>query len=314
VRGGRTATAFGTAVAVAVGLSVAGCAATDSPAVPDPAPRHVRIATGNAGGVYLPYGEGLAAALTERLPQLTTEVLETGASVVNLEMLTAGDAELAFTLADAAAPHSAELVALARLYENYLQLVVPQDSPIRSVADLAGRTVSTGSAGSGTAVAARRVLLAAEVGRLTTTTLSLQESADALAAGTIDAMFWSGGLPTKAITDLQARMPLRLVDLAGVAEELAEAYRDFYTESVVPASAYGQASAVTTVSVPNYLVVRRDLDEELAYAITWLLFTERERMISAHPEARRLDIRSAIATYPLDLHPGAARYYRAAKH
>lgn len=302
------------AAATVMGLSVASCATTGSPAVPDPAPRQVRIATGNAGGVYLAYGTGLADALTARLPRLTPVVLETDASVQNLEMLTAGDADVAFALADAAAAHADDLVALARLYENYLQLVVPASSPVRSAADLAGRTVSIGSAGSGTAVAARRVLTAAGVGLVTTRTLSLQESTAALADGTIDAMFWSGGLPTAAITELQARMPLRLVDLAGIAAALAEDHRDFYTEAVVPATAYGQDSAVTTVSVPNYLVVRRDLDAELAYALTWLIFTERDRMIAAHPEARRLDLRSAIATYPLDLHPGAARYYRAAKH
>jgi uncharacterized protein len=298
---------------MAAGPAVVSCVAPAGPAVPDPPASSVRIATGNAGGVYLAYGTGLAEAVRARLPSLTPTVLETDASVQNLRMLMDGRAEVAFTLADAAAPHSRDVVALARLYENYLQLVVRESSPVRSVADLAGRTVSVGSAGSGTAVAARRVLGAAGVA-VDGLTLSLQESTDALAAGTIEAMFWSGGLPTAAITDLRARTPLRLVDLAGVAAGLAEEYRDFYTEAAVPASAYGQGTAVTTVSVPNYLVVRRDLDEEVAYALTWLLFTERERMIGAHPEARRLDLRAAIATHPLDLHPGAARYYRAARN
>jgi TRAP-type uncharacterized transport system substrate-binding protein len=74
---------------------------------------------------------------------------------------------------------------------------------------------------------------------------------------------------------------------------------------------YGLASAVTTVSVPNYLVVRRDFDAETAYRLTRLLFRCPE-IQRAHPEAARLDIRAAIATYPLDLHPGAARWYREA--
>jgi TRAP-type uncharacterized transport system substrate-binding protein len=36
-------------------------------------------------------------------------------------------------------------------------------------------------------------------------------------------------------------------------------------------------------------------------------------LAAAHPAAERLDIRSAIATLPVPLHPGAARYYRSVK-
>lgn len=294
-----------------MGLLLGACATGGGPITPDPAPRPVRIATGNEGGVYLDYGGGIAEALRRRLPALTPEVLVTGASVENLELLAAGRADVAFTLADAAADAGPGVVALARIYENYLQVVVRADSEVQSLEHLRDRPVSVGAAKSGTAVAARRVLAAAEV-TAQEHTMELQASADALADRDIDALFWSGGLPTDAITELGERVPLRLVDLAGIADDLAEGYRDFYTEAVVPASAYGGA-AVTTVSVPNYLVVRRDLPDDVAYALTWLLFTERATVEAAHQEARRLDLRAAIATYPLDLHPGAARFYRAAK-
>jgi TRAP transporter TAXI family solute receptor len=310
-------------LALAAGSSASGCE-PDGPPDPNPTPSAVRIATGNAGGVYLEYGRGIAEAIRQRLPQLSPDVLETAASKENLRMLANRRADVAFTLADVTADvvadRRAAVVALARLYENYVQLVVvdsERSSQISSAADLAGRTVSIGAAGSGTAVIAERVLRVAGLDPtrdVHTKTLDLQASTGALASGEVDAMFWSGGLPTAAIFELRAQMSLRLVDLSGVTAKLTPLFGDFYTESVVPASTYGQRAAVTTVSVPNYLVVRPDLDPELAYALTWLIFTERSQLIKAHQEAQRLDLRSAIATHPLHLHPGAARYYRAAKN
>jgi TRAP-type uncharacterized transport system substrate-binding protein len=55
------------------------------------------------------------------------------------------------------------------------------------------------------------------------------------------------------------------------------------------------------------------MDEDLAFDLTRLLLERREALAAAHPAAERLDIRSAIATLPVPLHPGAARYYRSIK-
>ena len=140
--------------------------------------------------------------------------------------------------------------------------------------------------------------------------LDVRESSGALTAGRIDAFFWSGGLPSAAITDLRRTMPIRLVGLGDVVDDLTRSYGELYTETTVPAVVYGAQSAVTTVSLPNFLVVRRDMPDAEAYWLTRLLFEGQSQLIRAHPEARRLDRRTAIATHPLDLHPGAARWFR----
>ncbi|MFE9648262.1 TAXI family TRAP transporter solute-binding subunit [Streptomyces sp. NPDC006365] len=170
-----------------------------------------------------------------------------------------------------------------------------------------------GAEGSGTALIAERILKVAGLspdGDLASLRLDVRESATALAEGRIDAFFWSGGLPTGAITDLRRSTTIRLVDLGGVVGELTRSYGELYTETTVPAVVYGAQSAVTTVSVPNFLVVRRDMPDSEAYWLTRLLFEGQSQLIGAHPEARRLDRRTAIATHPLELHPGAARWYR----
>jgi TRAP transporter TAXI family solute receptor len=128
-------------------------------------PWRLVIATGGQGAVYYAYGQGLARTAREHLPGAEPKVVATAASVANLSLVADGKADVAFTLADAAALAYAgkppftrrePVVALARLYENYTHLVVPADSEIRRLPDLRGRVVSVGAAGSGTELIATR--------------------------------------------------------------------------------------------------------------------------------------------------------------
>lgn len=64
--------------------------------------------------------------------------------------------------------------------------------------------------------------------------------------------------------------------------------------------------------MPNYLLALRGLDADVAYAVTRALFAGGPRLAGYAADARRLDIRSALTTRPLDLHPEAVGYYREA--
>ncbi|WP_433477948.1 TAXI family TRAP transporter solute-binding subunit [Spirillospora sp. CA-142024] len=306
-------------VAAGVLAVLAGCGGAAA------APWRLVIATGGREGVYYAYGQGIAKAARERLPEAKPQVISTGASVENLRLVGEGRADVAFALADSAAlafegrpPFAARepVVALARLYENYTHLVVPADSGIRRLPDLKGRVVSLGAAGSGTELIATRLLTVAGVDPkqgVRVRRLQVGDAADALRGGHVDAFFFSGGLPTGAIADLARTMPIRLIDLSAYVEPLERRYRAFYEERSILASTYGLAGQVRTIGVPNYLVVNASMPEERAYRLTRLLFTRRDELAAAHPEALHLNRRSAVSTYPLPLHPGAMRYYREAK-
>ncbi|HEX8156024.1 MAG TPA: TAXI family TRAP transporter solute-binding subunit [Solirubrobacteraceae bacterium] len=320
-RGSRSGRAWTAVVVVLSVISLSGCGSDEAPLPP----RSLRIATGNAGGVYAAYGEGLAGIVNRRLPRLRASVLHTDGSVANLRRLATGRAEVAFTLADSAADalrgagrfsERVSIAAVARLYDNYVQLIVGRDAKIGRVEDLAGRDISIGAPGSGTALIAQRVLkLAHLVGAQAPRrrTLDVDRSAAALASGQIAAFFWSGGLPTPAIERLARNVPIKLLDMGGVGSQLNRRYGDLYTQTRIPRTAYGRAGAVRTVSVANFLVVRRDLDDETAYRLTRLLFERHDELKRAHPEAARLNARAAIATSPVALHRGARRWYQQAR-
>ncbi|NDL59952.1 TAXI family TRAP transporter solute-binding subunit [Phytoactinopolyspora mesophila] len=284
----------------------------------------LRIATGGPGGVYFDYGHGMADAVRAHLPDLSPEVLETAASLDNIRMVVGGDAEVAFSLADSVSlavngddpfGEPQPVRALARLYDNYVHFVVAAESDIWSLDDLRGHPVSTGAAGSGTEVIVDRLLEVAAMdpaSDIMRHRLNIDESAVALAAGEISAFFFSAGLPTAAISELADAERIRLIDLSEQVPQMRERFGELYSERSIPRSMYG-LETTTTIGVPNYLVVREDMDESLAYELTALLFNARDELARAHQEARRLNLRAAFSTYPVELHAGAIRYYRAAR-
>jgi uncharacterized protein len=284
--------------------------------------REVRIATGGTKGVYYAYGVVLAAELQRRPSVLRAMVEVTTGSIDNVRRVAAGTVTLAFSAGDAAAEayqgrppfdRKAELAAVARVYDDYVHLVVPLTSPVTTMGDLVGRRVSLGSVGSGTALIAERLLEVAglRARSLTPLRLGINESIAALQAGDLDAFFWSGGLPTSGVSELARSTPIRLVPLGDLADAMRTRFGAVYRLATVPAGVYGSADRLTTIAVPNLLVCRRDADRALVREIAETLFgSRREALAAGVPQAETLDERSAIATFPVPLHPGAQDYYR----
>lgn len=283
------------------------------------------LATGNTTGVYYQLGGGYADLISRHLPGYEARAEPTGASVENITRLAGGDMEIAFSLADTAADavsgrgafdgQPQPVRALARVYSNYTHVIVRAGGKIDSFADLRGKRISTGSPRSGTDIIAGRLLTAGgidpdkDIQRLN---LSLPETVQRMRAGSLDGMFFSGGLPTPGIKDLLASAPgaFRLLPLTELAEPLAARYGSVYTTAVLPKEVYGTPAPTPTITVANVILVAADMPDQLAYDLTRVLFTWQGELIKVHPEAANFTRESAAATQPIPLHPGAVRYYR----
>jgi TRAP transporter TAXI family solute receptor len=284
---------------------------------PDFGALHLRIAAGTNGGVYYKLGQALASEWAGQLGIDKPEVKETHGSPDNLTLLKQGQADVAFSAADVAAnanqpAQGQKLVALARIYDDYLHVVVRQDSPITSLSMLRGRKVAIGSPESGVEVIAKKLLRASlgEYDTSDTENLGLQDALDALGHGKIEAVFWSGGLPTDAITKLNETVKLRLLDLADVLPDVLHE-NDVYRAATIPASTYqlDGGKPVNTLVVSNFLVVSPKMPDDVAEALVKGLFDAQPRLAKSNPAALSIDVRPAIETAPLELHPGALRYY-----
>jgi TRAP transporter TAXI family solute receptor len=301
-------------------LAAASCSDSGQPRA-----RFLSIATGGTGGVYYPYGGGLAKVLNESLPNVRATAEVTSASVDNLKLIRDGKADIAFVLADTLADAVAgrgpfegrpvPVASLANLYSNYTHIVTTVASGITSIADLRGKTVSTGAPGSGTEVIAVRVLRAAGLDPdrdVTRQGLGATESAGALKDGKVAAFVWTGGLPTAAIQDLahSQGMTIRLIASVDVLPTLRRDYGELYFPLEIPAGAYrGVDQPVSVVGVANVLVVNRSMPDDLAYDITRVLFEKKSDLAAIHPEAAQLSHERGATGSPAEYHPGALKYY-----
>ncbi|MCU1680736.1 MAG: C4-dicarboxylate transporter substrate-binding protein [Amycolatopsis sp.] len=288
---------------------------------PDFSGLHLRIAAGNNGGVYYQLAQPLSSAWAAQLGIERPEVEQTRGSPDNLNRLQSGMADVAFSAADVAAdtaatPRTPKLRALARIYDDYLHVVVRADSPIKSMATMRGHKVSIGATDSGVAVIAKKLFAASDLsapGAVTIWNLGLDDSLRALASGDIDAVIWSGGLPTTSISLENQHTKLKLVDIADVLPKLLE-LNSVYRSATIPATTYQLTGGpVTTLVVPNYLIVSETMSDDVAEALTRGLFLAQADLVKANPTALAIDVHPAIETAPIALHPGALRYYREIK-
>jgi len=306
--------AFGKVTAAVAVAGMAGCGST---AYRGPE-RTVTIAGGQRGGFYLGLARALAHEITAAEPGLRCSVVETGGSVSNIDLLRTRDADVGVSQTDIALsalagsnPFSTAVPVrgIGRMYEDYLQLVVRAGSPLRTLADLEGRTVSVGARGSGTAIFAERLIAAAGV-NVTPKLQALTDALTALEHRQVDAVLWSGGVPTPALADLHARVRIRLLPIAKALPRLRDRYGTAYQQVNLPAGGYGQAG-MPTIGVANLLLCGIDLPDDVVAAITRTLVESASRLVPPKAlGAQFLDRRTLIGLLGIPMHPGAASAYR----
>jgi uncharacterized protein len=285
----------------------------------------LRLSSGSVGGVYNGFAADLARQLHTRDHRLDVRVQPSSGSILNLQRLIVGSTDCAISAADAAAlavtgtapfTEPAPIEAVARVYDDYIQLVATDASGIKSVADLTGKRVSVGSAGSGVQLIANRILKLSALGRssMTALPLDLVDSVAAMRSGTIDAFFWSGGLPSPSVAELLSSSKTKLVPLDDVAAEMATHYNGVYRSATIPTGPYRLTSPIATLAVPNFIVCRSTVPASDTWFLIDTLFSSQRRIAVEVPAVNGMDQRSAIATDPVQLHPGAVHWFRHQKN
>ncbi|MFR0356804.1 TAXI family TRAP transporter solute-binding subunit [Streptomyces sediminimaris] len=289
----------------------------------------ITISTGTQSGVYQQYAKLLRTALDRDMPDLKVTLQPSDGSQENVTRVATGEADFTIAAADAVEtyklqhrPNAGRLRGVARLYDDYVQLIVKRGSDIGSVADLRGKRVAVGPPGSGVRLIADRVLKAAgidPVKDITPFADGINTGPDRLRQGKIDAFFWSGGAPTLGLQQLADRFTFRFVPIrAGLVARLhaqGGATR-YYRATTMPESAYPSVQngvAVPTIAVANLLVTRTDVNPRLTEWVTRTVIKSRDRIGTRVHSAQLVDLRTAIYTDPLALHEGARRYYRSVK-
>ena len=282
----------------------------------------LNFVTGGELGTYYAVGGVIANDVTNNTNIKVTSLAGNG-SQANVVEIEDGTAQLAFCqsdvlsyaytgtnlFAETGAINSFSIV--GALYDETVQIVTC-DPEIKTVADLKGKTVSVGAAGSGVYFNALDVLAAygMTLDDINPSYQSFKDSTDSLTNGQIDAAFIVAGAPTTAITELSTTKQAYLVAIEDDAcAKLLEA-SPFYSKTVIPAGTYkGVDTDVTTVSVQAVIIAANSVSDEAIYAFTSQLFNNLDTLATSNAKFAEMSLEKAASITNVPYHPGAARYY-----
>ena len=298
-------------------LSLVACGSTDDEVV------KMRFVTGGESGTYYAFGGAIATHATNNAAGIEVVGLAGNGSKANCQELQAGNAELAFCQSDvmAYAYNGTNLFAtegkidnfstVAALYMEQVQIVT-LDPTIKTVADLKGKRVSIGAAGSGVYFNAVDILGAYGMTEsdIIPTYQGFGDSANSLKDGQIDAAFVVSGAPTTAIVELATSKTTYIVELEdSYIEKLLEA-SPYYAKAVIKAGTYnGQTEDATTVAVGAVVLARNDIPEDAIYALTADIFDNAASQVSTHAKYGELSLEFGASITSVPYHPGAAKYF-----
>ena len=208
----------------------------------------LNFGTGGDTGTYYGFGSVLANYVSTNSDCKVT-ALTSGGSQANVEDLTNGNVQIAFVQSDVMnyAYNGQRLFenpvtgfsVVAQLYQEQVQIVTTNPD-IKTVADLAGKKVSIGAAGSGVYFNAIDVLNAYDLKEsdISAVYQSFGDSAESLKDGKIDAAFIVAGAPTTAITDLATAGSVYLVSLDDSHVQSLLSASPYYTAATIKAGTY----------------------------------------------------------------------------
>ncbi len=278
--------------------------------------------TGGTAGTYYSYG-GVLAQYMKTYADVKAVAVSTGGSKVNIQSIEDGDFQLGFTQSDVMTygwegtrafekdGGTKDFRVLASLYAETVQLITLDDS-IDAVADLKGKRVSIGQAGSGVYFNALDVLNAAgiELEDIKPQYQSFEDSKEALKDGRIDAAFIVAGPPTTAITELATTNGVKLIGLEKELQDKIIEKCPYYKAYAIPADTYpGQKEEIQTVTVEATLIVAAAADEETVYNLTAAIFDHVADITKENAKGQELSLETATDIMTVPYHKGAAKYY-----
>ena len=281
------------------------------------------IGTGGTGGIYYPYGGGVAEIWTRYVPGVRAVAEVTGASVENVKLASKGETVVGEVMGDVAVAgynglskfkgKKQKILSMAIMYPNLLQLVTLKDSPITNVEQIKGKTISSGSPGSGTNFMAEVVFKALEIplDSYKDTRLSFTESSNALRDGTIKLGTWSVGPGTSSIMDLATTHDIRIIPFTPEQTKKVLAANKTYSAVELPGGVYnGVDKPVTTIGVWNVMICQKSLDTDLVYKLVKALYEHNDLLRKIHPSAAYTTPENAVKYSPIPLHPGTIKYLK----
>jgi len=283
----------------------------------------IGIGTGGTGGIYYPYGGGVAEIWSKYVEGVKAVAEVTGASVENVKLAHKGETVIGEVMGDVAVAgykglskfkgKKYDILSMAIMYPNLLQVVALKKSGITNIEEVKGKNISSGSPGSGTNFMSETVFkaLGIPLDSYKDSRLSFTETANALRDGTIDVGVWSVGPGTSSILDLSTTHDIHILSFTPEQTKKILAFNETYSSVELKGGVYkGVDNDVPTIGVWNVLICQKSLDTDLVYKLVKGLYEHNDYMCKIHPSASYTTPENAVKYSPIPLHPGTIKYLK----
>jgi TRAP transporter TAXI family solute receptor len=317
----KTMTSFIT-ILLGIILCVAGCKPQET--------CFVTIGTGGVTGLYYPTGGAISRMLNKRVKDINIKatVESTSGSVFNINAVIKGDMEFGIAQSDRqyqayhglaewqeSGPQT-DLRSVFSIHPEPITLVASEKSGIKNISDLAGKRINLGNPGSGQLQNSRDVVAAAGLteGDLLAEFVKAVEAPGLLQDERLDGFFYTVGHPNGNIKEATSgRIKVYIVPIKGDRIDSLLAAHSYYAEARIPHEFYPRAintEDITTIGVKATFVTSRNVDDDIVYALTKVVFDNFEEFKTLHPAYKVLTKENMLEGLSAPIHPGALRYYR----
>ncbi|MFC1745525.1 TAXI family TRAP transporter solute-binding subunit [Candidatus Riflebacteria bacterium] len=282
--------------------------------------KNLTIITGSEKGTYYPVGLGIKKVLEKEYPDLEVLVKKSRGSVENVHQINKGKVQLAISQVDVAfyayegkerfkgKPHK-NLRGLTALYAETVQIVTLKADKYRSIYDLKGKTIGLGELGSGSRINAKQILTTCGIiDSITEINCGFEDASKKLLSGKIDAFFYTAGIPTKGIIELNKKKPIKLIKLSNSdLKKLLKKY-PYYSQKLVSPRTYKNQGKrpILAAAIKAVLLVDSKVSEVDAKLLFKAIKNNMGLLKSVHPRIKDLELELIYnEELPFPKHPGA---------
>ena len=285
----------------------------------------INFVTAGTASTFYPISATIVGLWNEGIEGMRAVATPSGGGIDNLNQAYDGEAQIG--IANANLVYQAQeglasfegyandnLRIFAGLYINPNQVVVTKDSGINGLADLAGKRISIGAAGSTTVDEA--IVHLGSIGKtlddIKPEYMDTSAAADAVSNKLLDGVWVMAGTPNSAVTQIMTTTDSKLMPITAEEVEALKADYPWYAACEIPAGTYaGQDEAVPTSGVKLTLFITADVDEETVYQMTKVFWENWDYLTATHAALAKADPKEACNDVAgVAIHDGAARYYK----
>jgi TRAP transporter TAXI family solute receptor len=283
----------------------------------------LKMMTGPTGGSWIPLGGAIADAIQKEIPGVTMSAAP-GGGITNVEAMESGKCDIGFSNSSSAVdavygrpPFKKKMEnmrQLANLYPQYFQIAVWDDSGIKSVADLKGKTISLAPKGHTGELLAQQVLAVYGLSYSDMTKVYHVQYADSVPLmkdGQTNAFMLGTTIPAPTVAELATAKKIRLLSLPDDKMKALQKINAGYLKRAIPKGTYpGVDYDVWTASYFTHLIISARLPDDLVYKIAKTLANNLPGFAEVVKDMRGVTPKDLALDIGVPFHPGALKYFK----